>query len=129
MAIVEKALEKNSDSVELLKKKLLLMSELTPADQFSNDVDALLKKDTGNIILWQSLIMATQFSVALCSVPSVLNLFTRCVFILRQRSRANPRIYDTQILGSQEVNKVIIKNQYFKSLIEFENDIIYSKIE
>ena len=99
LSIVEKALEKNSGSLELLKVKLLLMSELTPADQFSNDVETLLNKDTGNITLWQVLIMATQSSVALCTTPSVLNLFTKCFFTLRQRSRTNPRFYDAQILS------------------------------
>lgn len=99
LSIVEKGLEKNPDSLELQKLKLFLRSELTPADQFSNELEILLNKDSGNLILWQTLIMTTQSSVALCSAPNVLNLFTRCLFILRQRSRTNPRFYDAQVLS------------------------------
>lgn len=100
LSIVEKGLEKNPDSLDLEKMKLFLMSELLPADQFSNELETLLSRNSGNLILWQTLIMTIQSSVALCSSPSVLNLFTRCLFILRQRSRANPRIYDAQVLNT-----------------------------
>lgn len=98
LSIVEKALENNTDSIELLKLKLHLMGELSPADQFSKEVEMLVNKDTGNIILWQALIMTTQGSIAMCTVPKVLDLYTKCFCTLRQKSRTNPRIYDERLL-------------------------------
>ncbi|XP_035720459.1 nuclear exosome regulator NRDE2-like [Vespa mandarinia] len=98
LSIVEKALEKNSDCIELLKLKLRFMEEISPADEFSKEMETLVNKDTGNVILWQALIMATQGSVAMCTVPKVLDLYTKCFCILRQRSRTNPRIYDERLL-------------------------------
>lgn len=98
LSIVEKALEKNPDSKELLKLKIHFMSELTPSDELSNQLEALIIKDLGNIALWQHLIMVTQGSVAMCTVPRVLELYSRCFSILRQRSRTNPSVYDVQLL-------------------------------
>ncbi|EFN76434.1 UPF0614 protein C14orf102-like protein [Harpegnathos saltator] len=98
LSIAEKALEKNGNSNELLKLKLRFMSELTPSDEFSNQLEILVNKDSGNIVLWQHFIMATQGSVAMCTVPKVLDLYSRCFSILRQRSRTNPSLYDAQLL-------------------------------
>lgn len=103
LAIANKALEKNPNSTELLKLKLNLTAQLLPADQFSSEVEALLNKDLGNIVLWQALIMATQASVAICTVPKVLELYSRCLSNLRQRLRTNPRQYDVQILGKKRI--------------------------
>ncbi|KAL6265282.1 hypothetical protein P5V15_002062 [Pogonomyrmex californicus] len=98
LSIVEKALEKNTDSKELLILKLHFMTELTPSDELSNQLEALVNKDSGNIVLWQHFIMVTQASVAMCTVPRVLDLYSKCFCILRQRSRTNPSVYDAQLL-------------------------------
>ncbi|XP_046490838.1 nuclear exosome regulator NRDE2 [Neodiprion pinetum] len=98
LAIANKAFEKNPSSTELLKLKLSLTAQLLPADQFSSEVEALVNKDSGNIVLWRALIMATQASVAICTVPKVLDLYSRCLSSLRQRLRTSPRLYDQQIL-------------------------------
>ncbi|XP_029177339.1 protein NRDE2 homolog [Nylanderia fulva] len=98
LSIVEKALEKNIDSKELLKLKLHLMTELTPSDELSNQLEALVNKDSGNIVLWQHFIMVTQASVAMCTVPRVLDLYSKCFCVLRQRARTNPSVYDAQLL-------------------------------
>lgn len=98
LSIVEKALEKNVDSKELLKLKLRFMTELTPSDELSNQLEVLVNKDSGNIVLWQHFIMVTQGSVAMCTVPRVLDLYSKCFSILRQRSRTNPSVYDAQLL-------------------------------
>ncbi|XP_032673473.1 nuclear exosome regulator NRDE2 [Odontomachus brunneus] len=98
LSIVEKALEKNGNSNELLKLKLRFMSELTPSDELSNQLETLVNKDSGNIVLWQHFIMITQGSVAMCTVPRVLDLYSRCFSVLRQRSRTNPSLYDAQLL-------------------------------
>ncbi|XP_018351980.1 PREDICTED: protein NRDE2 homolog isoform X1 [Trachymyrmex septentrionalis] len=98
LSIVEKALEKNTDSKELLKLKLHFMTELTPSDELSNQLEVLVNKDSGNIMLWQHFIMVTQGSIAMCTVPRVLDLYSKCFCVLRQRSRTNPSIYDAQLL-------------------------------
>ncbi|KAL6444572.1 hypothetical protein ACFW04_002002 [Cataglyphis niger] len=98
LSIVEKALEKNIDSKELLKLKLRFMTELTPSDELSNQLEGLVNKDSGNIVLWQHFIMVTQASVAMCTVPRVLDLYSKCFCVLRQRARTNPSVYDAQLL-------------------------------
>lgn len=74
------------------------MTELKPSDELSNELEAWVNKDSGNIVLWQNFIMITQASVAMSTVPRVLNLYTKCFCVLRQRSRTNPLIYDKQLL-------------------------------
>ncbi|KAF3419965.1 hypothetical protein E2986_02922 [Frieseomelitta varia] len=98
LSIVEKALEKNAESTNLLKLKLSFMEELLPADEFSNQLEALVNKDTGNITLWQEFIMTTQASVSMCTVPRVLDLYLKCFCILKQKARTNPRVYDERLL-------------------------------
>lgn len=98
LSIVEKALEKNDNSKELLKLKLHFMTELTPSDELSTQLETLVNKDSGNIVLWQHFIMITQASLAMCTVPRVLALYSRCFNILRQRARTNPSVYDEQLL-------------------------------
>ncbi|XP_076760470.1 nuclear exosome regulator NRDE2 [Xylocopa sonorina] len=98
LSIVEKALEKNLESTVLLKLKLSLMGELMPADEFSKQLETLINKDSGNVTMWQEFIMTTQTSVAICTVPRVLDLYSKCFCILKQRARTNPRIYDERLL-------------------------------
>ncbi|KAL0100675.1 hypothetical protein PUN28_019222 [Cardiocondyla obscurior] len=98
LSIVEKALEKNTDSKDLLILKLRFMTELTPSDELSNQLEVLVNKDSGNIVLWQHFIMVTQGSVAMCTVPRVLELYFKCFCVLRQRARTNPSVFDTQLL-------------------------------
>lgn len=98
LSIVEKAVEKNPESTELLQLKLFFMGELLPADEFSKQLEILVNKDPGNIILWQEFIMTTQASVAMCTVPKVLDLYSKCFCILKHKARTNPRIYDERLL-------------------------------
>ncbi|XP_017796520.1 PREDICTED: LOW QUALITY PROTEIN: protein NRDE2 homolog [Habropoda laboriosa] len=98
LSIVEKALEKNLESIKLLKLKLSFMTQLLPADEFSKQLETLVNKDSGNLILWQEFIMTTQASVAMCTVPKVLDLYSKCFCILKQKARTNPRIYDERLL-------------------------------
>lgn len=99
LSIVEKAIEKNSDSMELLRLKLSFMGELLPADEFSKQLETLVNKDSGNTILWQEFIMTVQASVAMCTVPKVLDLYSKCFCILKHKARTNPRMYDERLLG------------------------------
>lgn len=100
LSIAERGLERNPDSKQLLREKLYIMSELYPADQFSGQIEALVNKDTGNIMLWQSFIMATQTSVAMCTVPKVMSLYNRFFGTLRLWSRTSSRNHDERLLGT-----------------------------
>lgn len=98
LAIVEKALEKNSSSKELLKKKLYFMSELVPTDQYSEQLEKMLNKDSGNIIIWQALISATRSSVSICTAPKILKLYTKCFDTLHKWPRGSQKNYDDCLL-------------------------------
>lgn len=74
------------------------MGELLPADECSKQLETLISKDSGNIVLWQTFIMTTQTSVAMCTVPRVLDLYSKCICILKQKARTNPSIYDERLL-------------------------------
>lgn len=98
LSIVEKALEKNKDSKELLKVKLHCMMELTPSDELSKELETLVHKNSDNIMLWQHFMMVTQTSVAMCSVPRVLELYSKYFHVLRKHSHMNASVYDAQLL-------------------------------
>ncbi|XP_034937162.1 nuclear exosome regulator NRDE2 [Chelonus insularis] len=100
LAIVEKALEKNAQSNELIKEKLKYMNNLLPADQYSNEIEAMIEKDPGNILLWQELISATRSSVAMCTVPKVINLYSKCFASLHLWSRTDLQAYDDRLLNT-----------------------------
>lgn len=99
LSIVQKAIEENAESTLLLKLKLSLMEELLPADEFSKQLETLVNKDSGNIILWQEFIMATQASVSMCTVPKVLDLYSKCFCVLKPKARINSRMYDERLLS------------------------------
>ncbi|XP_063981715.1 nuclear exosome regulator NRDE2 [Diachasmimorpha longicaudata] len=98
LAITERALESNPNSPLLLKYKLNFLSELSPADQYSSQVEHLISKDPGNLILWQALITATRSSIALCTAPKVLALYSKCFASLHLWSRSTPQLYDSNLL-------------------------------
>ncbi|XP_012286452.1 protein NRDE2 homolog [Orussus abietinus] len=97
LSIVETALKKNPESTELFKLKLYLIGETLPADQFSMELEKLLNKDSQNMILWQTLIMTMQASVAICTVPKVLSYFSKYFCTLRQRAKVTSEL-DGRIL-------------------------------
>jgi hypothetical protein len=96
--IIEKGLEVNNDSAELLKLKLHLMSAVLPADQLSNEIEIMIGRDVKNIILWESLIRLIQNSCVLCKVSKVLNSYVKYFSILKQKCKTDPKFYDEQIL-------------------------------
>lgn len=98
LSIIDKALEKNVESTELSKLKYFFMGELMPADQFSKELETLVNKNAGDILLWQEFIMVTQASVAMCTVPKVLDMYSKCFCILKHKARTNPRVYDERLL-------------------------------
>ncbi|XP_057323070.1 nuclear exosome regulator NRDE2 [Microplitis mediator] len=110
LAIVEKALDKNSDSKQLLKAKLLFLGELLPADEYTSKIEQMISKDPGNIVLWQALITATRSSVALCTVPRVVNLYTKCFESLHLWPRAHPKTYDERLLKMMYHSVVFLRH-------------------
>ncbi|OXU24060.1 hypothetical protein TSAR_010568 [Trichomalopsis sarcophagae] len=98
LSIIEKGLAANHNSIKLLEIKLHLLAKLLPADEFCQQIEAMIQKDQKNIILWQALIKMTRTSCALCKVSSILDLYVRCFSIMKQRSKQNPKYYDHQVL-------------------------------
>ncbi|CAD6201312.1 GSCOCG00000114001-RA-CDS [Cotesia congregata] len=98
LAIVEKALEKNTGCSKLLKAKLFFLDELLPTDEYIDRVEQMISKDSGNIVLWQALITATRSSVSLCNVSRVLKLYSKCFESLHLWPRSNPKVYDERLL-------------------------------
>lgn len=74
------------------------MADSSPADQLSSELETLVNKDSGNILLWESFIMVTQGSIAMCTIPKVLELYSKCFFILRQRAGISSSAYDQRLL-------------------------------
>lgn len=98
LAIAEKALEKNKTSIELLKLKLYLMSELTPSDQYSEQLEKLLKNDYGNIIIWQALISSRRSSLSICTVEKIMKLYSNCFETKHKWIRVTQENYDDRLL-------------------------------
>lgn len=77
--ILNKALVHNPLSDELYTVYLNIANEVLPSFEVSKIVEKLLQKDPTNYILWRGLIMATQGSMARCSVPDVMKLYERAM--------------------------------------------------
>lgn len=77
--ILNKALVYNPLSDELYTVYLNIANEVLPSFEVSKIVEKLLQKDPTNYILWRGLIMATQGSMARCSVPDVMKLYERAM--------------------------------------------------
>ncbi|KAF7993786.1 hypothetical protein HCN44_010393 [Aphidius gifuensis] len=98
LSITEKALEKNKTSIELLKLKLYLMSELIPSDQYSEQLEKLLKNDYGNIIIWQALISSRRSSLSICTVEKIIKLYSNCFETKHKWLRVTQENYDDRLL-------------------------------
>lgn len=99
LSIVEKGLNENSDSTELLKLKMQLMAQILPVDQFSSQIEAMIQKDPKNFVLWQVLILIIQTSCSLSKVSKILNYYVKCFAVLKQKSKTDAKFYDEQVLG------------------------------
>ncbi|XP_058810895.1 nuclear exosome regulator NRDE2 [Phymastichus coffea] len=99
LSIVEKALALNNDSVDLLKMKLKILSELMPTDQYTNEIESMIQKDPKNIILWETLVTVIQTSCALFKISRVLNLYEKSFAVLKKNRNLNSKLYDKQILA------------------------------
>lgn len=75
LLILEKGLKLNPDSEELHRERVLIAERVYPSDEMSVMMKKLVDLETGNIILWQGYIEATQCSMAHCNTPVVLGQY------------------------------------------------------
>lgn len=81
-----------------------------PSFEVSRLLDGLLAKDPANYTLWLAQIMASQGSMARCSVPDVLKLYERCMKQMYGRNR-----YDEVMLSEYAVERLCIISINIKS--------------
>lgn len=84
------ALLHNPDSEVLLKERFAIGEAIFPADIMSRQLGGMLEKQASNLALWQGYISATQCSLAMCTVPAVMQLYNRAMARLHQFRRGAP---------------------------------------
>lgn len=87
LSILDKALANNPKCDKLFREYLRIASATYPADELHSFLEKLVRKDQGNIILWQGLIESRQCSMSHCTAPTVLKLYTDCLSILHKLRR------------------------------------------
>lgn len=92
--IIEKALRENPGNERLYKLFVAIVTDAYPSFEVSKLLDKLLAKDPANYTLWHAQIMATQGSMARCTVPDVLKLYERCMKVMSKKMR-----YDETMLS------------------------------
>ncbi|CAG2062781.1 unnamed protein product, partial [Timema podura] len=103
LAILDKALSHNPESVPLLQERFVVADEVFPADQVSEQLAALTEKQPSNLTLWSDYIGSTQCSLAMCSASTVLAMYGQALGKLHQSRRGVPalqvKITEQKILG------------------------------
>nr|CAD7451814.1 unnamed protein product [Timema tahoe] len=92
LAILDKALSHNPDSVPLLQERFVVADEVFPADQVSAQLAALTEKQPSNLTLWSDYIGSTQCSLAMCSASAVLAMYGQALGKLHQSRRGVPAL-------------------------------------
>lgn len=87
LAILDKALANNPKCDKLFREYLRIANTAFPADELYSFLEKLIRKDRGNIILWQGFIESRQCSMSHCTAPIVLKLYTDCLSILHKLRR------------------------------------------
>lgn len=90
LAILDKALLHNPDSEVLLKERFAVAESIFPADVLSCQLADMLEKQPGNLALWNGYVSTTQCSLAMCTVPAVMQLYTKALTRLHQLRRGAP---------------------------------------
>lgn len=62
----------------------MLSERFLPADQVANGCVQELTRDPGNLTLWRALVRTTRNSMARCTVPGILQLYTRAISRINQ---------------------------------------------
>lgn len=79
MEIIERGLKENPKNLILIENYIEIVTKVFPSDDVSKIIEKLLVKDPTNFLLWETLINATQGSMARCIVPDVLKLYEKCM--------------------------------------------------
>jgi hypothetical protein len=74
----------------LLKERFAIAEAIFPADTLSRQLGGMLEKQASNLALWHGYISATQCSLAMCTVPAVMQLYNRAMARLHQLRRGAP---------------------------------------
>ena len=97
------ALLHNSDSEVLLKERFTVAESIFPADVLSHLLSDMLEKQPGNLAVWHGYVNSTQCSLALCTVPVVMQHYTKAMARLHQLRRGAPNAHtkptEEKILG------------------------------
>nr|CAD7193805.1 unnamed protein product [Timema douglasi] len=92
LAILDKALSHNPDSVPLLQERFVVADEVFPADQVSAQLAALTEKQPSNLTLWSDYIGSTQCSLTMCTASAVLAVYGQALGKLHQSRRGVPAL-------------------------------------
>jgi hypothetical protein len=84
------ALLHNPDSEVLLKERFAIAETILPADVLSRQLGDMLEKQPSNLALWHGYVGITQCSLALCTVPAVMQLYSKAMTRLHQLRRGAP---------------------------------------
>ncbi|XP_065170801.1 nuclear exosome regulator NRDE2 [Atheta coriaria] len=82
LTILDRALQHNPDCELLLRMRVDIAAGVFPADELQTQLKKLVDRDSGNIILWQAYIEASQCSMSHCTAPTVINLYIKCLHTL-----------------------------------------------
>ncbi|XP_059622663.1 nuclear exosome regulator NRDE2 [Phlebotomus argentipes] len=87
MGILDKALTLNPANEELYAVYVDTITAVFPSFEVSKILDRLLAKDPVSFTLWNAQILATQGSMARCVVPDVLKLYDTCMSTMYRKLR------------------------------------------
>lgn len=90
LSIVDRALALNPGNKQLVRKRITIAEASLSADVASRQIEALLSTQPASIELWRGFVRTTQWSLALCSAPGVLNLYIKATQQLHQSRRGAP---------------------------------------
>ncbi|XP_049937954.1 nuclear exosome regulator NRDE2 [Schistocerca serialis cubense] len=90
LSIIDRALALNPGNKQLVRKRVTIAESSLSADVASRQIEALLSTQPTSIELWRGFVRTTQWSMALCSAPGVLNLYIKATQQLHQSRRGAP---------------------------------------
>lgn len=67
-----------------------MAESIFPADILSRQLADMLEKQPSNLALWHGYVSATQCSLAMCTVPAVMQLYNKAMTRLHQLRRGAP---------------------------------------
>ncbi|XP_046689261.1 nuclear exosome regulator NRDE2 isoform X2 [Homalodisca vitripennis] len=104
LAIVERAIQKNPASELLLEERLELCERLWPVDRLAEECVRALAQEPGNFAWWRSLIRTTRNSVARCTAPGVLQVFSKAISRISQL-----RLHRPDLVIEQDILRLLLE--------------------